>query len=119
MITRRQPSTPPTPALQPSRSAAPCQICLQVRNEAPLTIPLSKNRWALSPVFNGCMYVRTFDVAALKRQTSLAERALELLALPGDGTPRLLLDIGCGSCLSGEAITEAGHQWLVSVLGPR
>jgi SAM-dependent methyltransferase len=40
------------------------------------------------------------------------QRALELLALPPDGTPRLLLDIGCGSGLSGEALTEAGHNWL-------
>lgn len=40
------------------------------------------------------------------------QRALELLALPPDGTPRLLLDIGCGSGLSGEALTEAGHSWV-------
>lgn len=40
------------------------------------------------------------------------QRALELLALPQDGTPRLLLDIGCGSGLSGEALTECGHNWV-------
>ncbi|WRX33527.1 Methyltransferase type 11 - like 10 [Theobroma cacao] len=45
-------------------------------------------------------------------QTKLSERALELLALPDDGVPRLLLDIGCGSGLSGETITENGHQWI-------
>ncbi|XVF34150.1 hypothetical protein REPUB_Repub18cG0033600 [Reevesia pubescens] len=45
-------------------------------------------------------------------QTKLSERALELLALPDDGVPRLLLDIGCGSGLSGETITETGHQWI-------
>ncbi|XP_015077039.1 18S rRNA (guanine-N(7))-methyltransferase RID2 isoform X1 [Solanum pennellii] len=45
-------------------------------------------------------------------QTQLTERALELLALPDDGVPRLLLDIGCGSGLSGETLTEQGHQWL-------
>ncbi|XP_007014334.2 PREDICTED: probable 18S rRNA (guanine-N(7))-methyltransferase [Theobroma cacao] len=45
-------------------------------------------------------------------QTKLSERALELLALPDDGVPRLLLDIGCGSGLSGETITENGHQWV-------
>nr|GME04159.1 probable 18S rRNA (guanine-N(7))-methyltransferase [Ipomoea batatas]GME11229.1 probable 18S rRNA (guanine-N(7))-methyltransferase [Ipomoea batatas] len=45
-------------------------------------------------------------------QAKLSERALELLALPDDGVPRLLLDIGCGSGLSGETITEAGHQWI-------
>ena len=47
-------------------------------------------------------------------QTTLTERALELLALPDDGEPKLLLDIGCGSGLSGEALTERGHIWVVS-----
>lgn len=46
-------------------------------------------------------------------QTQLTERALELLALPDDGEPKLLLDLGCGSGLSGEALTERGHIWLV------
>nr|WLD55099.1 putative 18S rRNA (guanine-N(7))-methyltransferase isoform X1 [Cornus hongkongensis subsp. tonkinensis] len=45
-------------------------------------------------------------------QAKLSERALELLALPDDGFPRLLLDIGCGSGLSGETISENGHQWI-------
>jgi 18S rRNA (guanine1575-N7)-methyltransferase len=40
------------------------------------------------------------------------QRALELLALPQDGVPRLLLDIGCGSGLSGEALTDEGHAWV-------
>ncbi|KAI5392341.1 hypothetical protein KIW84_076936 [Lathyrus oleraceus] len=45
-------------------------------------------------------------------QTSMFERALELLNLPKDGVPKLLLDIGCGSGLSGETITENGHHWI-------
>ncbi|CAM8965403.1 unnamed protein product [Rhodiola kirilowii] len=45
-------------------------------------------------------------------QAKLSERALELLAIPDDGVPRLLLDIGCGSGLSGETLTEDGHQWI-------
>ncbi|XP_027161528.1 18S rRNA (guanine-N(7))-methyltransferase RID2 [Coffea eugenioides] len=45
-------------------------------------------------------------------QAQLSERALELLALPDDGVPKLLLDIGCGSGLSGETLTESGHQWI-------
>ncbi|KZV34785.1 S-adenosyl-L-methionine-dependent methyltransferase superfamily protein isoform 1 [Dorcoceras hygrometricum] len=66
-------------------------------------------------------------------QAKLSERALELLALPDDNMPRLLLDIaedqdfepdkyidspfseigiGCGSGLSGETLTENGHQWI-------
>jgi len=37
-------------------------------------------------------------------------RALELLALPPD-EPALLLDIGCGSGLSGEILDEEGYMW--------
>lgn len=47
-------------------------------------------------------------------QTALTERALELLALPDDGTPKYILDLGCGSGLSGECLTDANHIWLVS-----
>lgn len=46
-------------------------------------------------------------------QTQLTQRALELLALPDDGRPKYLLDLGCGSGLSGETLTDAGHVWLV------
>ncbi|XP_074273726.1 18S rRNA (guanine-N(7))-methyltransferase RID2-like [Silene latifolia] len=45
-------------------------------------------------------------------QVKLSERALEMLALPDDGVPKLLLDIGCGSGLSGETLSENGHQWI-------
>lgn len=43
-------------------------------------------------------------------QTRMSERAIELLALPDD-EPALLLDIGCGSGLSGEVISGMGHHW--------
>ncbi|CAB4262152.1 unnamed protein product [Prunus armeniaca] len=45
-------------------------------------------------------------------QSELSHRALELLSLPEDGVPRLLLDIGCGSGLSGDTLSESGHQWI-------
>ena len=48
----------------------------------------------------------------VKIQEKLSERALELLALPDDGVSRLLLDIGCGSGLSGETLSENGHHWI-------
>ncbi|GMY35316.1 18S rRNA (guanine-N(7))-methyltransferase RID2 [Fagus crenata] len=51
-------------------------------------------------------------------QGNLSERALELLALPDDGVPRLLLDIGCGSGLSGETLSENGHQWIGLDISP-
>lgn len=44
-------------------------------------------------------------------QTKMSERAVELLSLPQD-EPCLLLDVGCGSGLSGEYITEIGHHWM-------
>mmetsp|Transcript_62120 Transcript_62120/g.115240 ORF Transcript_62120/g.115240 Transcript_62120/m.115240 type:complete len:277 (-) Transcript_62120:100-930(-) len=44
-------------------------------------------------------------------QTKMAERALELILLPED-QPSLILDIGCGSGISGQAISEAGHAWM-------
>jgi len=44
-------------------------------------------------------------------QAELAERAYELLELPED-EPCVLLDVGCGSGLSGEVLTENGHQWI-------
>ena len=50
------------------------------------------------------------DVCA---QGALTERAIELLALPEDGMPRMLLDLGCGSGLSGELLSERGHSWVV------
>lgn len=36
---------------------------------------------------------------------------MELLVLPED-SPSLILDIGCGSGLSGQALSEEGHYWI-------
>ena len=44
-------------------------------------------------------------------QTNMAERALEMLNLR-EGEPSLILDVGCGTGLSGEVLEEAGHTWL-------
>lgn len=43
-------------------------------------------------------------------QATMTHRALELLALPDD-KPSFILDIGCGSGLSGEILEEEGHVW--------
>ncbi|TBU50730.1 S-adenosyl-L-methionine-dependent methyltransferase [Dichomitus squalens] len=43
-------------------------------------------------------------------QADMTYRALELLNLPPD-EPAFLLDIGCGSGLSGEILDEEGHLW--------
>lgn len=44
-------------------------------------------------------------------QTELAERAIEILAIP-EGKSKLILDIGCGSGISGSVLGEAGHMWI-------
>lgn len=44
-------------------------------------------------------------------QREITERAVELLRLPDD-KPSLVLDIGCGSGLSGQVLEERGHVWL-------
>ncbi|XP_014662299.1 PREDICTED: probable 18S rRNA (guanine-N(7))-methyltransferase isoform X2 [Priapulus caudatus] len=44
-------------------------------------------------------------------QLKMTERAVELLTLPED-TPCMILDLGCGSGLSGETLTEHGHNWV-------
>ncbi|CAH4027707.1 probable 18S rRNA (guanine-N(7))-methyltransferase [Pieris brassicae] len=44
-------------------------------------------------------------------QAQMTERCIELLLLPED-TPCLLLDIGCGSGLSGTVLEENGHMWI-------
>lgn len=41
----------------------------------------------------------------------MCERAIELLTLESDD-PQLILDIGCGSGLSGEVLEEQGHIWI-------
>jgi 18S rRNA (guanine1575-N7)-methyltransferase len=44
-------------------------------------------------------------------QREIAERCLEMLSLP-EGQPSYILDIGCGSGLSGQVLENAGHYWV-------
>lgn len=44
-------------------------------------------------------------------QVQMSERAIELLVLPDD-RPCLILDLGCGSGLSGGVLEEQGHGWV-------
>ncbi|KAJ2775807.1 18S rRNA (guanine1575-N7)-methyltransferase [Coemansia javaensis] len=53
-------------------------------------------------------YTRNTRIAAIQAEMTL--RAVELLNLAED-TPHYLLDIGCGSGLSGEILDEDGHVW--------
>jgi len=44
-------------------------------------------------------------------QSQMTERAIELLNFPEDES-RFILDIGCGSGLSGQGLTDGGHHWV-------
>ncbi|MGH0162065.1 UNVERIFIED_CONTAM: hypothetical protein FKN15_061409 [Acipenser sinensis] len=50
-------------------------------------------------------------------QSQMSERAVELLNLPED-QPCLLLDVGCGSGLSGDHLSEQGHCWVGVDISP-
>ncbi|XP_017886980.1 probable 18S rRNA (guanine-N(7))-methyltransferase [Ceratina calcarata] len=50
-------------------------------------------------------------------QEQMCKRAIELLLLPEDST-HLLLDIGCGSGLSGSVIEDHGHVWIGIDISP-
>lgn len=50
-------------------------------------------------------------------QSTMTYRALELLNLPPD-EPAFLLDIGCGSGLSGEILDEQGYAWVGVDIAP-
>uniref|UniRef100_A0A0C9S0Z7 TSA: Wollemia nobilis Ref_Wollemi_Transcript_28383_1316 transcribed RNA sequence n=1 Tax=Wollemia nobilis TaxID=56998 RepID=A0A0C9S0Z7_9CONI len=71
-------------------------------------------------IFYGETEARKYTTSSriIEIQAKLTERALELLALPDDGIPKLLLDIGCGSGLSGETISENGHHWIGFDISP-
>ncbi|KAJ1530582.1 hypothetical protein ONE63_005465 [Megalurothrips usitatus] len=50
-------------------------------------------------------------------QEQMSERAMELLMLPED-KPCYVLDIGCGSGLSGSVLDEQGHFWVGVDISP-
>lgn len=50
-------------------------------------------------------------------QAELANRCIELLNLPA-GRAGCVLDIGCGSGLSGQCLEEAGHYWVGCDISP-
>lgn len=50
-------------------------------------------------------------------QEEMCRRAIELLLLPEDESC-LLLDIGCGSGLSGSVLEDEGHTWIGIDISP-
>ena len=53
----------------------------------------------------------TNNSRVMEIQVQMCERAIELLLLP-ENRKCLLLDIGCGSGLSGNVLEENGHHWI-------
>ncbi|KAK9884302.1 hypothetical protein WA026_005254 [Henosepilachna vigintioctopunctata] len=53
----------------------------------------------------------THNSRIIEIQEQMCERAVELLALP-ENQPCYLLDLGCGSGLSGSVLEEQGHVWV-------
>jgi len=53
----------------------------------------------------------TQNTRMIEIQNGMSERAIELLSLPED-EPCFVLDIGCGSGLSGDCLDENGHYWI-------
>lgn len=54
-------------------------------------------------------YKYTHNTRVQQIQAEMTLRALELLNI---GPSQFVLDVGCGSCLSGQVLTEEGHQWV-------
>jgi SAM-dependent methyltransferase len=50
-------------------------------------------------------------------QTAMTQRAVELLNLPQD-KPLFLLDVGCGTGMSGEELTMMGYHWVGCDISP-
>nr|QBH74327.1 hypothetical protein [Aphelinus abdominalis] len=53
----------------------------------------------------------SYNSRMIEIQEQMTQRAMELLVLPED-QQCLLLDIGCGSGLSGNVLEEEGHHWI-------
>jgi len=53
----------------------------------------------------------TRNTRIMEIQATMSERAIEMLNL-SDEQPNMILDVGCGSGLSGECLTENGDYWV-------
>ena len=66
-------------------------------------------------LFYNAKEARKYDSSSrmISVQREITERAMELLKLSPD-KPALILDVGCGSGLSGKSLeeTKAGHVWI-------
>lgn len=75
-----------------------------------LIIILFFNNYILYSILNKHKFT-LYSSRIIDIQEQMCRRALELLLLPHDKSI-LLLDIGCGSGLSGNVIEKYGHIWI-------
>lgn len=73
------------------------------------TLFLLFEKFLLSNVYQKNIFV--YSSRMIEIQTQMCERAMELMLLPED-EPCFLLDLGCGSGLSGSVLEENGHYWV-------
>ena len=74
---------------------------------------------APADVFYGIDEAKKYSQSSrmIQIQTEMTERALQILAIP-EGKPLLILDIGCGSGISGHVLSEHGHAWVGMDIAP-
>ena len=87
-------------------------IALSSTNGSEYVIKMSRPELLAPPeVFYGEEESQKYshNTRMIEIQARMAERAIELLNL---SEPGLILDLGCGSGLSGESISENGHAWI-------
>ena len=91
---------------------SPCQELLQEQLASSLTMSRPELTGHASLFYNA-KEARKYDSSSrmIGVQREITERAIELLRLPED-KPCFVLDIGCGSGLSGQVLEEHGHAWV-------
>ena len=100
------------PPRTPARASRPS---FSVARDAPAPARMSRPELTAPPQeFYNDTEARKYTASSrvIEIQDRLTERAVELLNFQRDGVPRLLLDVGCGSGLSGDRLTELGHEWI-------
>jgi 18S rRNA (guanine1575-N7)-methyltransferase len=125
-------SSPPPPPTPPPAAACGLLLALNCIPVAPAAFrievaTMSRRPELMSPpeMFYDAKEAKKYTQGSrmVSIQTRLTNRAMQLLNIPAD--PRtgvvpnsLILDIGCGSALSGDCLERAGHTWIGTDISP-
>lgn len=92
-------------------------ICTYSTMETPKRRNILRSTYRLDAVI-ACQSIMCLCSTRIQQiQSDMTYRALELLSLPPDES-KFILDIGCGSGLSGEILEEEGHYWVGVDIAP-